>query len=610
MTMETEEPPAPEPGPSTALESDQPDLRVPESTLSSQRVFKKSSPNSKLTMYLASRDLVVSQGKIDRLTGVLLVDPEFVDDRKVYGQITLTFRYGREDEEVMGLKFCNEAVMCLTQLYPPPQQPIYNTTPLQEALLKRLGSNAYPFTMEVTPLAPPSVQLVPAKEYNGAPIGTSYDVRAYVAERIDEKLHKRTTVRMGIRVVQRAFAPPSPYRYVPGGGKTSKEQAKINRKALLFGCKSAPLDNRFFTHQEAISRSAETVTASQPDFLGVSQMRTGHHSMPECLPQGMDTLGIQPSHDTKSPNRKSPPKPTGHVTFDEQDDDDTAHIPAQKGCLINEPLRDETEVPDLGDAKRRMSLKSGGPEVRTDSVESNEDRISDYYRSLCSAKRPSMAAYLAEVPNPEATIEKPFLLSDGKVMLSATLDKGIYSHGEEIKVSVQVKNSSNKTIRRIKVFVVQHVDVCMFSNGKFKNVVALVSDKESCPVVNGTTLNKTYTLLPINSTTKNWIALEDTYTKSNSSLASTVCSVTGNADDRNVFAIYVSYYVKVKLIVSVMGGDVSLKLPFTLMHTCTDYDGETLTRVKKIETDSRRYVQPPQAQRKTELDIKPEKDGT
>lgn len=48
--------------------------------------------------------------------------------------------------------------------------------------MKRLGPNAYPFTMEITPLAPPSVQLVPAKEYNGAPIGTSYDVRAYVGK--------------------------------------------------------------------------------------------------------------------------------------------------------------------------------------------------------------------------------------------------------------------------------------------------------------------------------------------------------------------------------------------------------------------------------------------
>lgn len=167
----------------------------------------------------------------------------------------------------------------------------------------------------------------------------------------------------------------------------------------------------------------------------------------------------------------------------------------------------------------------------------------------------------------------------------------------------------------------------MFSNGKFKNVVAIISDKESCPILTGSCLNKTYTLLPMNSTTKNWIALEDTYTKTNSSLASTVCSVTGNQDERNVFAIYVSYYVKgtflplwniflvimvfsVKLIVSVMGGDVSLKLPFTLMHTCNDYDGETLTRVRKIETESYKRVQSIQKPCKTEDKIKPEKDGT
>nr|CAD7567953.1 unnamed protein product [Timema californicum] len=49
--------------------------------------------------------------------------------------------------------------------------------------MKRLGPNAHPFTMEMTPLAPPSVQLVPAKEYSGAPIGTSYDVRAYIGKK-------------------------------------------------------------------------------------------------------------------------------------------------------------------------------------------------------------------------------------------------------------------------------------------------------------------------------------------------------------------------------------------------------------------------------------------
>lgn len=55
-----------------------------------------------------------------------------------------------------------------------------NFSLFQDALIKRLGANAYPISMEITPLAPPSVQLVPAKEYRGAPIGTSYDVRVYI----------------------------------------------------------------------------------------------------------------------------------------------------------------------------------------------------------------------------------------------------------------------------------------------------------------------------------------------------------------------------------------------------------------------------------------------
>lgn len=389
-------------------------------TISSQRVYKKSSPNNKLTLYLASRDLIVSEAKIDKLQGVLLLDPEFLQGKRVFGQITLTFRYGREDEEVMGLKFCNEAVMCIAQLYPPysgaDQQ---ETTPLQEALVKRLGPNAHAFTMEITPLAPPSVQLVPAKEYNGAPIGTSYDVRAYIADRADEKLHRKTTVRMGIRVIQRTTKPATNTYSVPVSATPSRDQS----------CKA-------------------------------------------------------------------------RVSFVEN----------------HEITEDE------------------------------------------------------ENAGPRAAVEKPFLLSDGRVGLEARLDRAIYAHGDPISVHVNVNNSSSKTVRRIKVFIVQHVDVCMFSNGKFKNVVALLSSQEGCPLGPGASMKKTYTLKPIKGSTKNWIALEDSYTKAEAMLASTVICPGNGPEDRNVFAIYVSYYVKVKLLISTMGGDVSLKLPFTLMHSNTDPD--------------------------------------
>ncbi|KAL1131410.1 hypothetical protein AAG570_011027 [Ranatra chinensis] len=147
------------------------------------------------------------------------------------------------------------------------------------------------------------------------------------------------------------------------------------------------------------------------------------------------------------------------------------------------------------------------------------------------------------VQPPRATATKPFILSDGKITLEASLDKADYQHGDSIHVTLAINNTTNKTIRRIKVLVVQHVDVCMFSNGKFKNVVAMADCKGECPVGPGASLHTTYTLSPAKGVTKNWIALEDSYSKGEPTLASTVTC--GSQEDRNVFAIYVSYYVKV-----------------------------------------------------------------
>lgn len=52
---------------------------------------------------------------------------------------------------------------------------------------------------------------------------------------------------------------------------------------------------------------------------------------------------------------------------------------------------------------------------------------------------------------PQATSEKPFLLSDGKVTLEANLDKAIYTHGDPVHVNISVRNTSKKVVRRIKV---------------------------------------------------------------------------------------------------------------------------------------------------------------
>lgn len=48
-------------------------------------------------------------------------------------------------------------------------------------------------------------------------------------------------------------------------------------------------------------------------------------------------------------------------------------------------------------------------------------------------------------------MEKPFLLSDGRVGLEGRLDRAVYGHGDSITVHVNVNNNSSKSVRRIKV---------------------------------------------------------------------------------------------------------------------------------------------------------------
>lgn len=57
-----------------------------------KRVYKKTSPNSVLTLYLGTRDILCRHGNVEPLRGVIYIDPKHVSSHKVFGQLTLTFR--------------------------------------------------------------------------------------------------------------------------------------------------------------------------------------------------------------------------------------------------------------------------------------------------------------------------------------------------------------------------------------------------------------------------------------------------------------------------------------------------------------------------------------
>ena len=82
------------------------------------RVFKKGSPNGKITVYLGRRDFVDHISHVDPIDGVVLVDPEYLKERKVYGHVLAAFRYGREDLDVLGLAFRKDLYLASAQIYP------------------------------------------------------------------------------------------------------------------------------------------------------------------------------------------------------------------------------------------------------------------------------------------------------------------------------------------------------------------------------------------------------------------------------------------------------------------------------------------------------------
>ena len=107
----------------------------------SHRVFKKASPNGKLTIYLGRRDFVDHVSETDPIDGVLLVDPDYLAGKRVrdicdlfllatkkpqlkkyfgsqiFAQLVCSFRYGREEDETLGLSFKKELTLADEQVF-------------------------------------------------------------------------------------------------------------------------------------------------------------------------------------------------------------------------------------------------------------------------------------------------------------------------------------------------------------------------------------------------------------------------------------------------------------------------------------------------------------
>lgn len=209
------------------------------------RVFKKGSPNGKITVYLGKRDFVDHVTHVDPIDGVVLVDPEYIRERKVFCHVMAAFRYGREDLDVLGLAFRKDLYLASEQIFPPEKDRQKPLTKLQERLMKKLGENAHPFFFELTPSSPASVTLQPAPGDTGKPCGIDYEMKAFVGDTAEDNPHKRNSVRLAIRKVM--YAPSKP------GAQPSAEVSKefmMSPNKLHLECS---LDKELYYHGENIS---------------------------------------------------------------------------------------------------------------------------------------------------------------------------------------------------------------------------------------------------------------------------------------------------------------------------------------------------------------------
>nr|XP_046151382.1 arrestin 3b, retinal (X-arrestin) isoform X1 [Oncorhynchus gorbuscha] len=171
------------------------------------KVYKKTSGNESIALYLGKRDFVDHVESVDIVDGVIKVDPAELEGRKVWVYLACAFRYGSDDLDVIGLSFRKDIWVKRIQIYPvvgtnPPN------TPMQEALLKKCGDQGHPFTFTIDTNLPCSVGLQPAPEDAGKSCGVDYEVKAYIAKEADdpdEKISKKDTCRLIIRKIQ--FAP-------------------------------------------------------------------------------------------------------------------------------------------------------------------------------------------------------------------------------------------------------------------------------------------------------------------------------------------------------------------------------------------------------------------
>ncbi|MGH0164383.1 UNVERIFIED_CONTAM: hypothetical protein FKN15_061517 [Acipenser sinensis] len=369
-----------------------------------------------------------------------------------YVSLTCAFRYGRDDLEVYGLSFRKDIYLHTVQVYPPTGEEKKPQTHLQQQLVKKLGEYAYPFNITIPTNLPCSVTLQPGPDDVGKSCGVDFEVKAFCAENLEEKIHKRNSVRLIIRKVQ--FAPPNT-------GEAPKaetvKQFMMSDKPLHL---EASLDKEIYYHGETIQ------------------------------------VNVKITNNTNKIVKK---------------------VKLSMRLIIRKV---QFAPPNTGEAPKAETVKQFMMSDKPLHLEASLDKEIYYHGETIQVN--------VKITNNTNKIVK-------KVKLS--IDQ-IYYHGETIQVNVKITNNTNKIVKKVKLSIDQVTDVVLYSLDKYSKTV--LSEEFADNVNANSTFTKVYSVLPqlSGNREKRGLALDGKLKHQDTNLASTtIDNVNANSTFTKVYSV-------------------------------------------------------------------------
>ncbi|KAH8876404.1 Arrestin red cell [Schistosoma japonicum] len=182
------------------------------------------------------------------------------------------------------------------------------------------------------------------------------------------------------------------------------------------------------------------------------------------------------------------------------------------------------------------------------------------------------------VPKPDddvytKEIVTPFHFHSGQLHITAILSKEIYFHSESIPLKLTIDNTSSNVVRRLKIQVIQHVEITLFKRCTMRCIVANIETDAGFPIKPQTIgWTETFNLRPSLQEIRGQsvIALDGKLKHQDTNLASS--TLIKDYRKKESMGIIVQYMLRIKAVTGFGGRDVQMEIPIILCHARHEQD--------------------------------------